>query len=133
MTLRLIQRLGWKRALLLLALIIGVFAWWIAPHLTHKETTLQISATQAGLATPDGFFVYQKLDEHGISIKSITPDSNGLLVHLAKPEQQEEAMQVLQSVLPRGYSIAYKTHRRSLFQSSESDVKDPPRQARLNS
>ncbi|MDN5986921.1 MAG: EnvZ/OmpR regulon moderator MzrA, partial [Hafniaceae bacterium] len=98
-----------------------------------KETTLQISATQSGLATPDGFFVYQKLDEHGISIKSITPDGNGLLVHLAKPEQQDEAMHVLQTVLPRGYSIASKTHRRTLFQSAEGDVKDPPRQPRLSS
>lgn len=55
MTLLLIQRLGWKRALLLFVLIVAAFAWWVVPHLVHKETTLQISATQSGLATPDGF------------------------------------------------------------------------------
>ncbi|WP_370550175.1 EnvZ/OmpR regulon moderator MzrA [Edwardsiella tarda] len=103
----------------LLLFIIAALAAVILPQLSHKEVSLQIRATHSGLATPDGFFVYQKLDENGIDIASITPDRDGLVVRLARPEQHTLALQVLLRELPPGYSIADKILHRSLFHKSE--------------
>ncbi|AKM48847.1 EnvZ/OmpR regulon moderator MzrA [Edwardsiella piscicida] len=103
----------------LLLFIVAALTAVILPQLGHKEVSLQIRATHSGLATPDGFFVYQKLDENGVSITSITPDREGLVVRLARPEQQALALQVLQRELPPGYSIADKILHRSLFHKSE--------------
>ncbi|ACY83276.1 EnvZ/OmpR regulon moderator MzrA [Edwardsiella piscicida] len=113
------RRQGWKRMLGLLLFIVAALTAVILPQLGHKEVSLQIRATHSGLATPDGFFVYQKLDENGVSITSITPDREGLVVRLAHPEQQALALQVLQRELPPGYSIADKILHRSLFHKSE--------------
>ncbi|XEH78854.1 EnvZ/OmpR regulon moderator MzrA [Edwardsiella tarda] len=114
-----ITRWGWKRLLGLLLFIVAALAAVILPQLSHKEVSLQIRATHSGLATPDGFFVYQKLDENGIDIASITPDRDGLVVRLARPEQHSLALQVLLRELPPGYSIADKILHRSLFHRSE--------------
>ncbi|ATI65854.1 EnvZ/OmpR regulon moderator MzrA [Edwardsiella tarda] len=103
----------------LLLFIVAALAAVILPQLSHKEVSLQIRATHSGLATPDGFFVYQKLDENGIDIASITPDRDGLVVRLARPEQHSLALQVLLRELPPGYSIADKILHRSLFHRSE--------------
>ncbi|WP_370558187.1 EnvZ/OmpR regulon moderator MzrA [Edwardsiella tarda] len=99
----------------LLLFIVAALAAVILPQLSHKEVSLQIRATHSGLATPDGFFVYQKLDENGIDIASITPDRDGLVVRLARPEQHS----LLLRELPPGYSIADKILHRSLFHRSE--------------
>lgn len=114
-----VHHLGCKRMLGLLLFIVAALAALIVPQLGHKEVSLQIQATHNGLAAPDGFFVYQKLDEHGISITSITPDNEGLLVRLARPEQHRQALQVLQRELPPGYRITDKILHRSLFHKSE--------------
>ncbi|XEH26284.1 EnvZ/OmpR regulon moderator MzrA [Edwardsiella tarda] len=109
-----ISRWGWKRLLGLLLFIVAALAAVILPQLSHKEVSLQIRATHSGLATPDGFFVYQKLDENGIDIASITPDRDGLVVRLARPEQHTLALQVLLRELPpatasptRSYIVRY--------------------------
>ncbi|KMQ79747.1 modulator protein [Edwardsiella ictaluri] len=103
----------------LLLFIVAALTVVILPQLGHKEVSLQIRATHNGLATPDGFFVYQKLDENGVSITSITQDREGLVIRLAHPEQRTLALQVLQRELPPGYSIADKILHRSLFYKSE--------------
>ncbi|AOV98050.1 modulator protein [Edwardsiella hoshinae] len=114
-----IPRWGWKRLFGLLLFIVAALAAVILPQLSHKEVSLHIRATHSGLAIPDGFFVYQKLDENGIDIASITPDRDGLVVQLARPEQHTLALQVLLRELPPGYSIADKILHRSLLHKSE--------------
>ena len=52
------------------------------------------------------FYVYQRLDERGIRIKSITPEGDGLVIRLDSPEQQLLAREALQTILPPGYHIA---------------------------
>jgi 16S rRNA C1402 (ribose-2'-O) methylase RsmI len=54
---------------------------------------------------PDGFYLYQHLDQRGIRIKSITPDNGSLVVSLESPEQQQKAIEALQDILPSGYVI----------------------------
>ncbi|POE10042.1 modulator protein [Pectobacterium odoriferum] len=54
-----------------------------------------------GAALPDGFYVYQRLNEKGIAIKSITPEQDSLIVRLASPEQSIAARDVLRLSLPK--------------------------------
>ena len=49
---------------------------------------------------------YQRLDERGIRIKSITPEGDGLVIRLDSPEQQLLAREALENILPPGYTIA---------------------------
>ncbi|WON76519.1 EnvZ/OmpR regulon moderator MzrA [Serratia sp. UGAL515B_01] len=88
-------------ALALLALIIV-----LVPFMIRTESELRIRVEQQGLLLPDGFYVYQRLDERGIHIKSITPENDGLLIRLDSPRQQLLAREALQTILPPGYIIA---------------------------
>ncbi|KFK95400.1 MULTISPECIES: EnvZ/OmpR regulon moderator MzrA [unclassified Serratia (in: enterobacteria)] len=88
-------------ALVLLALVTA-----LAPYMVRTESELRIHAPDQGQSLPDGFYVYQRLDERGIRIKSITPDGNGLVIRLDSHEQQLLARETLQTILPPGYIIA---------------------------
>src|SRR5471030_3357498 len=87
--------------LLLIAAAMG-FAFSRMPQNTNA---LQIRPARAGLTLPDGFFVYQSLNERGIRIKSITPLQDGLIVQLDSREQRLLAERALQDILPMGFSI----------------------------
>ncbi len=49
---------------------------------------MHIRASRQSMLLPNGFFLYQRLDEHGIHIKSIKPKGASLLFRLDPPEQQ---------------------------------------------
>ncbi|MDN0122104.1 EnvZ/OmpR regulon moderator MzrA [Yersinia aleksiciae] len=85
-------------ALLLTALL-------FTPIILRTESALKIRPNQQGLSVPDGFYLYQHLDQRGIRIKSIIPEKDSLVVNLESPEQQKEAIEVLQDILPSGYII----------------------------
>ncbi|NIH10978.1 MAG: EnvZ/OmpR regulon moderator MzrA [Serratia symbiotica] len=71
----------------------------------RTEVELHIHASRQSMLLPNGFCLYQRLDEHGIHIKSITPKGASLLIRLDPPEQQLPAREVLQNSLTSGYSI----------------------------
>lgn len=75
------------------------------PMILRTESALKIRPNQQGLSLPDGFYLYQHLDQRGIRIKSITPENDSLVVSLESPEQQQEAIEALQDILPSGYVI----------------------------
>ncbi|HHL2565321.1 TPA: EnvZ/OmpR regulon moderator MzrA [Yersinia enterocolitica] len=75
------------------------------PIIMRTESALKIRPNQQGLSLPDGFSLYQHLDQRGIRIKSITPENDSLVVSLESPEQQQEAITALQDILPSGYVI----------------------------
>ncbi len=75
------------------------------PLIMCTESALKIRQSQQGLSMPDGFYLYQHLDQRGIRIKSITPDNGSLVVSLESPEQQQKAIEALQDILPSGYVI----------------------------
>ena len=85
--------------LLLLAVLL------FTPIIMRTESALKIRPNQQGLSLPDGFSLYQHLDQRGIRIKSITPENDSLVVSLESPEQQKEAIEALQDILPSGYVI----------------------------
>jgi len=87
--------------LLLVAIIIGV----AFSRMPHTSNALQIRPVRAGVALPDGFYVYQSLNQRGIRIQSITPVQDGLVVELDSSEQRILAERALQDILPRGFSV----------------------------
>ncbi|ATA22469.1 MULTISPECIES: EnvZ/OmpR regulon moderator MzrA [Gibbsiella] len=99
------RRPRWKHVLII-SLALVLLAGFLLPRMMRTESELHIRANHQGLSLPDGFFVYQRLDERGIRIKSITPEGDGLVVRLDSPEQQGLARETLQAVLPPGYTIA---------------------------
>lgn len=92
--------------LLITLIIVGGVYGLLLPGLLKKESSLQIRAAYVGQPVPDGFYLYQKLGQSGIVIKSITPAEQGLIVHLEHPEQQDAARRVLYSALPPGFRVA---------------------------
>ncbi|WP_420841455.1 EnvZ/OmpR regulon moderator MzrA [Erwinia endophytica] len=76
------------------------------PALFGSETALQIRATRQGIALPDGFYVYQRLNAEGVHIKSITPDKNALVIKFDSQEQSEAAEKILRALLPHDFDIA---------------------------
>lgn len=91
--------------LFLMLLLIAAAAGFAFSRMPQSSITLQIRPARAGLALPDGFFVYQSLNERGIRIKSITPLQDGLIVQLDSREQRLLAERALQDILPMGFSI----------------------------
>lgn len=87
--------------LVLAAIIIG-FAFARMPQNTNA---LQIRPVRSGVSLPDGFYVYQSLNQRGIRIQSITPVEDGLIVELDSREQREMAEHVLHDILPLGFSV----------------------------
>ncbi|AAM87154.1 modulator protein MzrA [Yersinia pestis] len=107
--------------LLLLAVIL------LTPMIVQTESTLKIRPNQQGLSLPDGFYLYQHLNGRGIHIKSIIPENDSLVVSLEFPEQQMQAIEVLQDVLPAGYAIvaseSKKRHRLlPVFRSNQQNL-----------
>ncbi len=74
---------------------------WLA-----KEPEIQIGVARQGASLPDGFFVYQQLTAHGVSIKSITPEQGKLVIRLENEEQRLAAQKVLKQVLSDAYTSA---------------------------
>ncbi|MEH0873602.1 EnvZ/OmpR regulon moderator MzrA [Pectobacterium cacticida] len=88
------------RMLLLLALLTIVLTQSLSPRHAHDDAMLHIKP-YAGAALPDGFYVYQRLNEKGIEIKSITPEQDSLVVRLVSPEQSIAARDILRLSLPK--------------------------------
>ncbi|SRR5471030_402239 len=86
-------------------LLIAAAAGFAFSRMPQNAITLQIRPARAGLTLPDGFFVYQSLNERGIRIKSITPLQDGLIVQLDSTEQRQQAERALHDILPMGFSI----------------------------
>ncbi len=93
------KRPRWQYALMLSLLLLAL-ASVLAPYILRTENELRIHVVQQGLSLPDGFYVYQRLDERGIRIKSITPEGDGLVIRLDSPEQQLLAREALENILP---------------------------------
>ncbi|EKN6022837.1 EnvZ/OmpR regulon moderator MzrA [Yersinia enterocolitica] len=91
--------------LILPVTVLLLAALLFTPIIMRTESALQIRPNQQGLSLPDGFSLYQHLDQRGIRIKSITPENDSLVVSLESPEQQQEAITALQDILPSGYVI----------------------------
>ncbi|AHM72141.1 EnvZ/OmpR regulon moderator MzrA [Yersinia hibernica] len=94
----------WHYLMLPVTLLLLV-ALLFTPIIMRTESALKIRPNQQGLSLPDGFSLYQHLDQRGIRIKSITPESGSLVVSLESAEQQQEAIKALQDILPSGYVI----------------------------
>ncbi len=84
-------------------LVTGIFT---AMRLLPEEPQVRIGAAHKGTNLPDGFFVYQQLTAHGISIKSITPEQGMLVIRLNNEEQRIAAEKVLKQVLSDDYTTA---------------------------
>lgn len=91
--------------LILPVTVLLLAALLFTPIIMCTESALKIRPNQHGLSLPDGFYLYQHLDQRGIRIKSITPENGSLVVSLESPEQQQEAITALQDILPGGYVI----------------------------
>lgn len=80
-----------------------------SPSLFHDDNALQIRAVHQGIALPDGFYVWQQLNEKGIHIKSIIAENNSLVIRFETQEQSVAAEKVLRKLLPSGFNIAELT------------------------
>lgn len=100
------KRSRW-RLVAIFAMAFLALASVLVPYMMRTESELHIRVAQQGLALPDGFYLYQRLDEQGIRIKSITPERDAMVIRLDSPEQQLLAHQALQTILPPGYTIAW--------------------------
>ncbi|MFP1763114.1 EnvZ/OmpR regulon moderator MzrA [Lonsdalea quercina] len=87
----------WRLLLLLLPVIVMV----TSSHHTPDEVTLHISPQHQGAPLPDGFYIYQRLNERGIGIESIIPAQDSIVVRLSCPEQSRDARDVLRMMLPQ--------------------------------
>lgn len=76
-----------------------------SPSRQQDETLLHIFPHHQGAPLPDGFYVYQRLNERGIAIKSITPAPDSLIVRLASSEQTFAAREALRSSFPQAKII----------------------------
>lgn len=94
----------WRYLILPVTLVL-LAALLFTPIIMRTESALKIRPNQQGLSLPDGFSLYQHLDQRGIHIKSITPEDDSLVVSLESPKQQQEAIEALQDILPSGYDI----------------------------
>ncbi|MGM3173088.1 EnvZ/OmpR regulon moderator MzrA [Dickeya lacustris] len=93
--------------LLVLLLPLAALLTTSSQHLPD-EVMLHITARHQGTPLPDGFYIYQRLNEHGIAIKSITPEHDSIIVRLSSPEQSGAAREVLRIALPQALVIAQR-------------------------
>ena len=100
---------------MLLVVVIPILILTQSPHSQQDESLLHIFPQYQGATLPDGFFVYQRLNESGIAIKSITPAQDSLIVHLASPEQTIGAREVLRSSLPKARIISQQAPKPTPF------------------
>lgn len=76
----------------------------LIPDFSREDPVLRIRVTQRGSSLPDGFYLYQQLNAHGISIRSITPEPDGLMIRLNDETQRPEAEDTLRVILSDAYS-----------------------------
>ncbi|MBJ7222552.1 MULTISPECIES: EnvZ/OmpR regulon moderator MzrA [unclassified Brenneria] len=100
---------------ILLLVTLPILALTLTPHRSPDEAMLHIKPLHHGAALPDGFYIYQQLNEHGIAIKSITPAQDSLIVRLVSPEQSIEAREVLRVSLPKVNITAQQTTKPASF------------------
>jgi len=86
--------------------VVALLSVVFLPALFGSENALQIRATRQGIALPDGFYVYQRLNAEGVHIKSITPDKNSLVIKFDSQEQSKAAEKILRELLPHDFDIA---------------------------
>ena len=98
------KRPRWQYVLMI-ALALLALATLLVPCMVRTERAAH-SRQPARAVAARRFYVYQRLDERGIRIKSITPEGDGLVIRLDSPEQQLLAREALQTILPPGYHIA---------------------------
>ncbi|WP_409311346.1 EnvZ/OmpR regulon moderator MzrA [Pectobacterium sp. B1J-3] len=92
------HKIIWRLPLLVILPILVISQ---SPHRYQDDAMLHIKPLYQGGALPDGFYIYQRLNERGIAIKSITPARDSLVVRLASPEQTVAARDVLRLSLPK--------------------------------
>lgn len=97
-------RVTWRSCLAVTALLFALVL--LMPALMPQETALEISLAGERGSLPDGFYIYQSLNERGIKIKSITPSKDSLVVMLDSSEQALAAQSALQELLPDDYAIS---------------------------
>lgn len=95
------------RIMLLAAL--PLIALMLVHHRPADEAMVHIQPLYQGAALPDGFYIYQRLNERGIAIKSITPANDSLVVRLASPAQSVEARDILRVSLPKANITTQQT------------------------
>ncbi|GAA0496480.1 hypothetical protein GCM10009414_02130 [Tatumella terrea] len=78
----------------------------LMPGMVVSDPVVRIMVTHKGMSLPDGFFLYQQLTARGITIKSITPGPDSLVIHLENEEQQLAARRILSHILSAGYITA---------------------------
>lgn len=100
---------------MLLLVMLPIVALTQAPRRQQDETLLHIFPHHQGAPLPDGFYVYQRLNERGIAIKSITPAQDSLIVRLASPEQAVAARDTLRTSLPQARIITQQSPTSSAF------------------
>nr|WP_281261835.1 EnvZ/OmpR regulon moderator MzrA [Brenneria roseae] len=86
---------------LLLLVMLPILAITQSPHRYQNDAMLHIKPLYQGAALPDGFYIYQRLNERGIAIKSITTAQDSLIIRLASPEQSIAARDVLRLSLSK--------------------------------
>ena len=95
---------SWRTVLVLTT---GVLALTLLlPIMFSNDTSLNITLASERGSLPDGFYIYQRLDERGIRIKSITPAKDSLVILLESPEQALAAQNALRALLPADYAIS---------------------------
>lgn len=102
------SRISLRSGLTLAAALVA--AALLLPALFTKEAALQITLASERGSLPDGFYIYQRLDERGIRIKSITPAKDSLVIQLDSPEQANAAQSALEELLPENYRISHRLH-----------------------
>lgn len=88
----------------LLSTIMMISGVVLASGWMTREPLIKIGVVHKGTNLPDGFFVYQQLTSHGVSIKSITTEQGALVIHLENEEQRLAALKVLQQILSDSYT-----------------------------
>lgn len=89
---------------------VGLFVnFFVFPPASPIDNALQISSSQVGQELPDGFYLYQGLNQRGITVQSITRKNNMLIVALSSSAQRQQAQNALKQILPIGYEINVST------------------------
>lgn len=88
---------------LILLLIAGLFTRSMPWQ--HTEPKVKVTLRDHSGSLPDGFYLYQHLNEQGITIKSITSDEKGMVISFNSSEESHAAEQALRQLLDDSYTI----------------------------
>ncbi|CAK9886099.1 MAG: Modulator protein MzrA [Candidatus Erwinia impunctatus] len=95
----------WQHAIILVLVSVAVL-YSLSPFCLKTESTLRILATQPSATPPDGFYVYQQLNEKGVALKSITPGDHSLLIKFDSEAEGEKAEKILHSMFPHEFTVS---------------------------